>query len=104
MEHPRPPSSLSEQPSNDFLRERLKRQLRGDGSQDQSREELKRIVREQLPKTPMESSAYMLMLLESLDDDKITTELFWYALDHIPAYAPTDANGALRPEDYDDSH
>lgn len=101
MEHPRPPGSLDEQPSNAYVIERLKRQLRGDGSQDWSREELKRIVREQLPDSQSDDD-YIEKILDELGDGRLSRELFLLVLDD-PKYQASVENGALRPEDDDPS-
>lgn len=100
MEHPRPPNSLSEQPSNAYLIERLKRQLRGEGT-DIPQAELKRLCRNQLPESQSDDD-YIGKILDELGDGRLSRELFFLILDD-PKYEVSAENGALRPEDDDPS-
>lgn len=99
MEYPRPPSSLGEQPSNAFLIQKLKRQLREE-EPDLSQAELKRLCRAQLPES-RSNDDYIGKILDELGDGRMSRELFQLVLDD-PRYQASVKNGALRFEDYDD--
>lgn len=96
MEHPKPPSSLDEQPSKAYLIERLKRQLR-EQETDIPQAEFKRLYREQLPESRSDDD-YIERILDELGDGRLSRELFLLVLDD-PKYQASVENGALRPED-----
>lgn len=102
QERPVPPSTPGEQNSPAYLWYALNRQARKRGKDTPTTAAaLKTMLREQSGGGNVQPSAHIKSLFERLNANDITPDLFLYALDMSP-YAPTEDNGALRPEDYDD--
>lgn len=101
QERPVPPSTPGEQNSPEYLRYALNRQVRerSEGAPTAAAA-LKTKLRKQSGRGNVQPSVHIKYLLESLNANDITPELFLHALD-MPQYAPTEENDALRPEDDD---
>lgn len=99
-DRPEPPSSTGEPITIEYVLYELGRQVReGYGSTPPDFLQLRQALREQVTKSSPASRAYIDGLLASLNDEDITPELLWHALD-LSEYAPAAENGAFRPEDY----